>query len=99
MFASVARRTAMQTGILDSVTIDDLLQEIYLRICARRKNFTKHFRAKSENAVFAYMKVLAVNTVLDQARAISSRRKLRIEEMGDDKNRSAGDVADPNTAT
>jgi RNA polymerase sigma-70 factor, ECF subfamily len=77
LLVRVAKRTAAKTGILESVSVEDLVQEIYLKICAARKQLCNHFQpACSSNSVFGYMKTLAVNTVLDQARAIASRRKL-----------------------
>jgi RNA polymerase sigma-70 factor, ECF subfamily len=77
LLVSVAKRTAAKAGILDSISVEDLVQEIYLKICATGEQLCKRFSPTcSCQSVFGYMKALAVNTVLDQARAIASRRKI-----------------------
>ena len=48
---------------------DDLLQEVFLKISDDRAQVLRRFVSSSENAAFAYLKVVAVHTCLDWMRA------------------------------
>ncbi len=49
--------------------VDDLIQDTYLKLCANRFKALRNFDFQHENALFSFLKVVAVNVVEDYFRS------------------------------
>jgi RNA polymerase sigma-70 factor, ECF subfamily len=49
--------------------IDDLVQEAFLRVCARNFHALRRFRSNDLNALYAYLRTMASSVALDQLRS------------------------------
>ena len=68
-------RTCERFGLAPASTVDDLLQDIFLRISSNRGEALKKFENQEDVALFAYLKVVAVNAVTDFCRAREAERR------------------------
>jgi RNA polymerase sigma-70 factor (ECF subfamily) len=91
------RRTFNRYGQSPSDLIDDLLQDIYLKIAANREKFLTRFIDRQDEEIYAYLKIMAVTSVTDyfrlqQAAKRQSSRTLPLSdlpngsEIGQDRN-------------
>jgi RNA polymerase sigma-70 factor (ECF subfamily) len=65
VISAAAVRASQQWGQGFSDEIDDIVQEIYLRICADRARILSSFRDPRPEALFGYLKVVATNIAHD----------------------------------
>jgi RNA polymerase sigma-70 factor (ECF subfamily) len=65
LIAGVAFRIARQHGSTSSHTIDDLVQETYLKLYSERLRILRSFTPASGEAVYGYVKVFTANLVKD----------------------------------
>jgi RNA polymerase sigma-70 factor (ECF subfamily) len=79
--AGVARRW----GSSSREELDDLMQEIYLKLCANRAELLQEFRDERPEALFGYLRVIGVNTAHDyfRSRAAAKRGGLVTEQMAE----------------
>jgi RNA polymerase sigma-70 factor (ECF subfamily) len=66
LFARIAWRMALQRGRASRDEVDDLVQEICLKISAHGAAVLRKLPGQSDEAAFAYLKVVAANTVRDR---------------------------------
>jgi RNA polymerase sigma-70 factor, ECF subfamily len=59
----------------DPALVEDLIQETYLKLCTNRCNALRRLDARSDEAVLAYLKVVAANVALDYFRAAYSQKR------------------------
>jgi RNA polymerase sigma-70 factor (ECF subfamily) len=57
--------TARRFGRRDPAELEDLIQEVYVRLCARNGHALRSFEPHTANAEFGYLKVIAANVVRD----------------------------------
>ena len=73
LITGVIYKTAMRCGGASTSTIEDLVQETYLKLCANNRQILRSFEPRHPNAGYGFLKVIAVNVALDhfkQSRAI-----------------------------
>jgi RNA polymerase sigma-70 factor (ECF subfamily) len=75
LIASVVIRVARQWGETSPQTIDDLIQDTYLKLCADRSNFSQRFKPAHCDAIFGYIKVFTANLVHDHFKAHRSQKR------------------------
>lgn len=66
----VAVRAASRWGDTSPGVVEDLIQDVYLKLGANDSELLRKFHSRDENALFAYLKVVTANVVNDHFRAI-----------------------------
>jgi len=79
LIAAVVLRTAKQWGDTSQELIQDLIQEVYLRLCAGDFQLLRKFDSRYENAFLGFLKVLASNIVRDHFRAALATKYMSAE--------------------
>jgi RNA polymerase sigma-70 factor (ECF subfamily) len=79
--ASVAR-VVRRYGVVSPALVDDLIQETYLRLCKDNCRSLREFKARHDEAIFGYLKVVATSVALDYIRSRSTQK--RGSEVEDD---------------
>jgi len=69
MLSSTIRRTCLRYGLVPDQLVDDLLQEVYLKISANHGALLQQFVAQEAEALYPYLKIVAVNQVTDYCRS------------------------------
>jgi RNA polymerase sigma-70 factor (ECF subfamily) len=79
-------RVALRHGIPDKSQIDDLIQETYLKICARDCKLLRGFTPQQPESAFGFLKVVATNVAQDffKARLAEKRAPEKTAEAIDD---------------
>jgi RNA polymerase sigma-70 factor (ECF subfamily) len=75
LIAKVVIRVASQWGDPSPHTVDDLVQDTYLKLCADGQRFLQRFKAAHRDALFGYIKVFTANLAHDHFRARRSRKR------------------------
>ena len=75
LIAGVVFRTTQKWGESSPATIDDLIQEIYLKLCADDYRLLRAFDPKHADAIYGYLKVIAANVVHDRLKALHSEKR------------------------
>jgi RNA polymerase sigma factor (sigma-70 family) len=88
VLSAAATRVSNQWGKGSSDEIDDVMQEIYLGLCADRARILISFEETRAEAVFGYLKVVATNLAHDFFRKRSAakrgaRHTASLDESGD----------------
>jgi len=94
LIAGVVFRTTQKWGESSPATIDDLIQEIYLKLCADDYRLLRAFDPKHSDAIYGYLKVIAANVVHDRLKALHSEKRggdRMVEDLTTIENRSAVD--------
>jgi len=71
----VVLRTCRQWGEYSGQAADDLVQEIYLKLCADERRLLREFRPEHPESFVGYVKVLAANFVHDHFKAQHSTKR------------------------
>ncbi|MGO4884381.1 MAG: RNA polymerase sigma factor [Bryobacteraceae bacterium] len=66
-------RTMRRYGFDGSGLIDDLVQEVYLKLAANRAKVLREFEPRYPGAVFGYLRVIAANVVHDYFKSKTGR--------------------------
>ena len=72
--ALAVRRKARKFGVLSPEVVDDLVQDIFLRLCADNCNILKKFVSKEPDSIIGYLVVVARNVAHDHFRATLAQR-------------------------
>jgi len=75
LIAAVALRTARLWTTVNSATVDDLIQETYLKLCRDRRRLLGEFQADHPDSFKAYLSVITANVVHDHFRALHSAKR------------------------
>src|ERR1700748_671860 len=75
LIATVILRTAARLGDSSRSTVDDLIQETYLKLCADDFRILRTFEQHHTDAFIAYVKVVTANVVRDHFKAAHSLRR------------------------
>jgi RNA polymerase sigma-70 factor, ECF subfamily len=68
-------RTAYQWGEVPKHVVDDLVQEIYLKLCANKCRHLLEFAAQNPDAILGYVKTIAVNAAHDHFKSLHSQKR------------------------
>jgi RNA polymerase sigma-70 factor (ECF subfamily) len=75
LIASVVLRTSARFGDASAATVDDLIQEIYLKFCADNHRIFYDFQHRHPDAFLGYIQVLAANVVRDHFKSAYSKKR------------------------
>jgi RNA polymerase sigma-70 factor (ECF subfamily) len=62
-------RVARQYGLATPALIEDLVQDVYLRLCKNRCSVLREFRSENPDSLYSFLKVIAANTARDHCKA------------------------------
>ncbi len=65
LISGVIARTAMRWTTVSADLIDDLVQETYIKLCTEERRQLREFRSRHENALYGYLKTVALNVTVD----------------------------------
>jgi RNA polymerase sigma-70 factor (ECF subfamily) len=74
LIAAVVLRTAGRLGDSSSQTVDDLIQETYLKLCADDFRLLRNFKAHHSDGFIGFVKVVTANVVRDHFKQLRSQR-------------------------
>jgi RNA polymerase sigma-70 factor, ECF subfamily len=91
LIAKVVLRIAARLGDSSRDTVDDLIQETYLKLCSDDYRILSEFEHRHPDAFIGYLKVLAANVARDHFKSAHSkkRRANQVESISEDLNPSA----------
>jgi RNA polymerase sigma-70 factor, ECF subfamily len=75
LIATVILRTAGRLGDASKQTVDDLLQETYLKLCADNFRILRTFQQQHPDAFTGYVKVLTANVVRDHFKSAHTQKR------------------------
>ena len=75
LIATVTLRTAGRLGDASRQTVDDLIQETYLKLCADNFRILRTFEQQHPDAFTGYVKVLTANVVRDHFKSIHTQKR------------------------
>lgn len=75
LIAGVVFRTTQKWGETSHVTIDDLIQDTYLKLCADDYRLLRAYDPKHPDAIYGYLKVITANVVHDRFKALRSEKR------------------------
>jgi len=75
LIAAVVLHTAARLGDASPQTVDDLVQETYLKLCADRFRLLRNFDQRHPEAIFGYIKVVTANAVRDHFKSAYSKKR------------------------
>jgi RNA polymerase sigma-70 factor, ECF subfamily len=75
LIATVILRTAGRLGDASKPTVDDLLQETYLKLCADNFRILRTFQQQHPDAFTGYVKVLTANVVRDHFKSAHTQKR------------------------
>jgi RNA polymerase sigma-70 factor (ECF subfamily) len=74
LIATVVLRTAGRLGDSSAQTVDDLIQDTYLKLCADDFRLLRNFEAHHQDAFIGFVKVVTANVVRDHFKLLRSQR-------------------------
>jgi RNA polymerase sigma-70 factor (ECF subfamily) len=75
LIAGVVIRSARRWGTFQYSLVDDLVQDIYLKLCADQCRLLRDFESREPDAVFGYLKVVTANVVYDYFKATYAAKR------------------------
>ncbi len=75
LIATVTLRTAGRLGDASRQTVDDLIQETYLKLCTDNFRILRTFQQQHPDAFTGYVKVLTANVVRDHFKSIHTQKR------------------------
>lgn len=75
LIAGVVFRTTQKWGEASPQTMDDLIQETYLKLCADDYRLLRAYDPKHPDAIYGYLKVITANLVHDRFKALHSEKR------------------------
>lgn len=75
LIATVVLRMCVRHGTYDNETVDDLIQETYLKLCADDARLLRGFTAQHPGAFLGYVKVIAANVARDHFRSTLAQKR------------------------
>ena len=75
LVSGVIVRTAQRYRDLPFSTVEDLVQETYLRLCRDNRRALREFQWRSDSAIFAFVKVVSASVALDYFKRIGSEKR------------------------
>jgi RNA polymerase sigma-70 factor, ECF subfamily len=92
---TVVLRTSGRWGDCSKHTVDDLIQETYLKLCASNYRILREFEHRNIDGFSGYVKVVAANVVRDHFKSVHSKKRgsNRVEIVSEDFVPAAGENA------
>jgi RNA polymerase sigma-70 factor, ECF subfamily len=86
LIATVILRTARRLGDASKQTVDDLLQETYLKLCADNFRILRTFQQQHPDAFTGYVKVITANVVRDHFKSVHTQKRGagQLEQIAED---------------
>jgi RNA polymerase sigma-70 factor (ECF subfamily) len=86
LIAKVVVRRAVRFGDPSRQTVDDLIQDAYLKLCADNCRLLRNFEHRHPDAFLGYVQVVAANVVRDHFKSSYSKRRGadRVEGISED---------------
>lgn len=75
LIASVVLHTAGRLGDSSSQTVDDLIQETYLKLCHDNFKLLREFSDRHQGAFLGYIKVVTANVVRDHFKSLRALKR------------------------
>ena len=75
LIATVILRTASRLGDSSKQTVDDLIQETYLKLCVDNFRILHSFRQQHPDAFTGYVKVVTANVVRDHFKSAHAKKR------------------------
>lgn len=75
LIATVVLRMCVRHGTFDNETVDDLIQETYVKLCADNARLLRGFTAQHPGAFLGYVKVIAANVARDHFRSVLAQKR------------------------
>jgi len=75
LIATVILRTATRLGDSSKQTVDDLIQETYLKLCADDSRILRSFEQQRPDAFIGYVKVVAANVARDHFKSSHTKKR------------------------
>jgi RNA polymerase sigma-70 factor (ECF subfamily) len=75
LIAGVVLRTSRKWGEASPLTVDDLIQDTYLKLCANNYRLLRAYDPKHPDAIYGYLKVITANAVHDRLKALHSEKR------------------------
>jgi RNA polymerase sigma-70 factor (ECF subfamily) len=75
LIAAVILRTASRLGDASKQTVDDLIQETYLKLCADDFRVLRGYEHQHPDAFTGYIKVVTANVVRDHFKSLHSQKR------------------------
>src|ERR1700678_2129302 len=75
LIATVILRTAARLGDSSRQTVDDLIQETYLKLCADDSRILRSFEQQRPDAFIGYVKVVAANVARDHFQSYHTKKR------------------------
>jgi len=75
LIAAVVLRTSSRLGNSSSETIDDLIQETYLKLCADDCRLLRDFDPRHPDAFLGYIRIVTANVVRDYFKASCAQKR------------------------
>ena len=97
--ALVVLRTIRSWGTPSPALVDDMVQEVFLRLCADNCKLLRNFEAREEDSVIGYLKVIAANLTHDHLRSERSLKRGGAANMIQDDARELHTLAAPHSTT
>jgi RNA polymerase sigma-70 factor (ECF subfamily) len=95
LIATVILRTASRLGDSSKQTVDDLIQETYLKLCADDFHILRSFEQQHTDAFIGYVKAVAANVARDHFKASQTKKRGagHVEHFDDDFVPAASDAS------
>lgn len=75
VISGVVFRTARRWGEPSRGSVDDLVQETYLKLCANRGQLLREFEFRHSDSLFGFLKVVAANVVNDHFKSLNTVKR------------------------
>jgi RNA polymerase sigma factor (sigma-70 family) len=75
LVASVVLRIARRWGQNSPTTVEDLVQEVYLKLCANRRQLMRQFDVRHPDSFWGFLKVLSANLATDYFRSQLAQKR------------------------
>jgi RNA polymerase sigma-70 factor, ECF subfamily len=75
LIAGVVFRTSQKWGEVSPQTMDDLIQDTYLKLCADDYRLLRGYDPKHSDAIYGYLKIITTNLVHDRFKALHSEKR------------------------
>ena len=75
VIAATVIKVLRRIGTLDLTRADDLIQEVYLKLCTDDYRILRDCRLEHTGALFGLVQAVATTTVLDHVRALSAQKR------------------------
>jgi RNA polymerase sigma-70 factor (ECF subfamily) len=88
-----AREEADRRPQLPDDAVDDLVQQVYIRLVEDRSRALKRFEGEHENSIYEYLRMISINVVRDYFREIKAQKRPKISYSLDEMLETRGDTA------